>query len=241
VLEALEHGVIDAKVAAVASDLNEIVRHDASQKTTRMLAEPRPGYASCIMHASRATMVAGIFVGGRGTRMGGRPKGLLEASPGVTLVRRFQDLFGGLGIGCVLVGAGADYANEGLPDVPDQPPGGPLGGLLALLGHAGDRTSIAVACDMPFVSAALLERLVDAPPCAALAPRRNDRWEPFLARYDSRIVRPLVEAHAHAGKRRLQDLLDAIPAAELHLSAAEASELDDWDAPDDIVRPRGLG
>lgn len=170
--------------------------------------------------------------------MGGRPKGLLELTPGVTLVGRWRGLFEGLGIPCVLVGANAAYDGQGVPAIADAAPEGPLGGLLALLAHAGDRFAIAVACDMPFVSAALVRRLALAPPSAAVAPRRDGRWEPFLARYDASAVRPFAEAQVAAGQRSLQALLDAVSSSELGLSAAEAAELDDWDAPEDTERPR---
>lgn len=84
----------------------------------------------CGMHAS---LVAGIFVGGRSSRMGGRPKGLLELSPGVTLVERWRVLFEGLAIPTVLVGEQDAYAQLGLPVIADEPHAGLLGGLLALL------------------------------------------------------------------------------------------------------------
>jgi len=190
------------------------------------------------MHTSRSDLVAGIFVGGRSSRMGGRPKGLLEITPGVTLVGRWRGLFEALGIPCVLVGAHAAYEGEGVPVIADASGDatGPLGGLLALLAHAGDRLAIAVACDMPFVSEALLQRLADAPRTNALAPRRDGRWEPFFARYDAAAVLPFAEAQARAGRMSLQALLDAASADELSLSPAEREQLDDWDTPDDAAR-----
>jgi molybdenum cofactor guanylyltransferase len=169
--------------------------------------------------------------------MGGRPKGLLEVTPGTTLVGRWRRLFEGLGIPCVLVGAHPAYEREGVPRIADADGTavGPLGGLLALLTHAGDRLAIAVACDMPFVSEALLRRLADAPRSVAIAPRRDDRWEPFLARYDASAVLPFATAQTLAGRMSLQALLDAVSAKELPLSAAEAEELHDWDTPGDTA------
>lgn len=207
-----------------------------------MRPPPGPRYAACSMHTSRSALVAGIFVGGRSSRMGGRPKGLLEVTPGVTLVGRWRGLFEALGIPCVLVGANAAYEGQGVPMIADASPEvrgdepGPLGGMLALLAHAGDRLAIAVACDMPFVSEALLRRLADEPRSIALAPRRDGRWEPFFARYDAPAVLPFAEAQARAGRTSLQALLDAVSAVELHLSASEAEELGDWDTPEDTAR-----
>jgi molybdopterin-guanine dinucleotide biosynthesis protein A len=195
----------------------------------------------CGMHAS---LVAGIFVGGRSSRMGGRPKGLLEVSPGLTLVDRWRSIFERLAIPAVLVGEHAAYAHLGLPVLADQPQAGPLGGLLALLAHAGDRMAIAVACDMPFVSEALVGRLASLPRAGAapaIAGRRAGFWEPFFARYDAPIVLPVARLEAAAGRMTLKGLLAAVKAEELALTDAEAAELDDWDTPEDAALAQRRG
>ena len=174
--------------------------------------------------------------------MGGRPKGLLRAPSGETLIERWKSLFDALAIPCVLVGERAKdaYASAGLAVLADERAEdelGPLGGLLALLGHAGERAAIAVACDMPFVSVELVRRLAAASaPAPAVAARRDGRWEPFFARYDARAVLPTALAHAKARRGSLQALLDAVGATELAMSAAEHTELRDWDTPEDATR-----
>src|SRR5262249_61830391 len=118
--------------------------------------------------------------------MGGRPKGLLAAPSGETIVARWQRLFAEVGLPCVLVGARAEYAQLGIPVVADEPPGaGPLGGLAGLL--AGG-SAIAVACDMPYVLVKLLRRLGGGPPAPILAPRRQVRREPTYTRYVSLMI-----------------------------------------------------
>jgi molybdenum cofactor guanylyltransferase len=189
----------------------------------------------CTMHAS---VVAGIFVGGSSTRMGGRPKGLLRAASGETLIERWQGVLGALAIPCVLVGERSReaYSATGLEVLADERAAedlGPLGGMLALLGHAAGRATIAVACDMPYVSVELVRRLVSAPPSPAVAARSDGRWEPFFARYDAEAVLPIALAHANARRCSLQALLDAVRARELALSAVELRELRDWDTPED--------
>jgi molybdopterin-guanine dinucleotide biosynthesis protein A len=109
-----------------------------------------------------APLVMGIFVGGRGRRMGGVQKGLLIApDTGETLVARLLRLGREAGHEVVLLGAaelGADAA--GALQLADAAPGvGPLAGLQSLLGYAGSRDALCLACDMPFVSADLLARL----------------------------------------------------------------------------------
>lgn len=182
---------------------------------------------------SRRQLVAGVFVGGASSRMGGRPKGLLvPPDGGATIVARTRSLFERAGACVVTVGG------EGAV-VADDPPGiGPLGGLLALLRHAEAGVVVAVACDMPFVTDALVSRLVSFPPAVAVAPRRDGRWEPLFARFDAAAARPIASAWAASGRRSLQGLMDSLGAVELPLSPAEETLLDDWDTPDDVTRPR---
>jgi molybdopterin-guanine dinucleotide biosynthesis protein A len=199
------------------------------------------------MHTFSRPIVAGIFVGGASRRMGGSPKGLLRtsASSDETLVGRWRALFERVGIPAVLVGDRSEYAALGLTMLRDARVGvGPIGGLVALLAHAGDGHAIAVACDMPAVSESLVLRLARAPEAAAVAPRRDDRWEPFFARYDAPLALPVARARADAGAdradaasasaRSLQRLLDALAAVELPVTGDEARELRDWDTPEDV-------
>jgi molybdenum cofactor guanylyltransferase len=175
--------------------------------------------------------IAGVFVGGAARRMGGRPKGLLPGPDGVTLVERWRVLLVELGAAIVLVGESQAYAGLGLPMLKDDP-----SGIVALLRHGGARPALALACDMPFVSRAILERLLAAPKDAAVvAPRRDGRWEPLCARYDPRRVLPLAISRVASPDRSLQHLLDDIPASELPLSRTEAEELRDWDTPEDVT------
>jgi molybdopterin-guanine dinucleotide biosynthesis protein A len=169
--------------------------------------------------------------------MGGRAKGLLSLPDGVTLVERWRAMLVSMGVSVVLVGEGAPYVGLGLPMLHDEPRGvGPLGGLVALLRHAGTHAALALACDMPFVPRALVERLLavadDAP---IVAPRRDDRWEPLCARYDPARVLPLAIARVASTNRSLQRLLDDAGAAELRLSPDEGVLLRDWDWPEDVM------
>lgn len=181
--------------------------------------------------------VAGVFVGGAGVRMGGLAKGLLRGPDGSSLVERWAGMLRELGIPIVLVGEGAAYEGLGLPMLKDEPPGvGPLGGLVALLRHAGTRRALAFACDMPFVSRGLVGRLLAAPSDApVVAPRRDARWEPLCARYEASRVLPLAVARAASPHRSLQRLLDEAGAAALPLLPHEDAELRDWDSPADVI------
>ena len=183
--------------------------------------------------------IAGVFVGGAGSRMGGAAKGLLQAPDGVTIIERWRVLLRAAGVAeIVLVGAHEAYASLGLERVEDVPGGaGPLGGVVALLRRAGEGRALAVACDMPFVSLGLIERLVRAPDAPLVAPRLDGRWEPFCARYDAPRVLPVAERQMATDARSLQRLFDAAGASELPLAPGELAELRDWDTPEDVTRP----
>lgn len=192
------------------------------------------------MRTSERRPIAGIFVGGRALRMGGRAKGLLVAPATATrppepIVERWRSVLEAQGVACVLVGARARaeaYAATGLVAIDDAPGfEGPLAGLVALFDHAREGAVVSVACDMPYVEEGLVAKLLAAPDAPAVAPRPEGRWQPFFARWDVRAV----ESRARA-VRSPSALLDAIGARELALTADEARALRDWDTPEDVDR-----
>jgi molybdopterin-guanine dinucleotide biosynthesis protein A len=94
--------------------------------------------------------------------------------------------------------------------------------------------AVAVACDMPFVSSALLQRLVATSEALVVAPRRAGRWEPLCARYHAGVA-SLGERRVAMGDYSLQRWLDEAAAVELPLEADEADQLCDWDTPEDMA------
>ncbi len=185
--------------------------------------------------------LAGIFVGGAARRMGGAPKGLLPApDTGEALVVRAARCCTEAGITPVLVGRAEAYraALPTLSVIDDDPPGcGPLGGLHALLRHAARGVVVALACDLPYLTADALRALRDAPDDATVvAPRAgvDAPWEPLLARYDVARALPAVEAALAAGRHGLQPVLRALGVRALPLPAAC---LIDWDSPGDLAAP----
>lgn len=193
-------------------------------------------------------MLLGLFVGGLARRMGGHPKGLLPApDTGEPLVVRLDRIGRAVGLEPVLVGDAAPYrsALPALRVIADDPPGiGPLGGLGGLLAAAGDGRTLALACDLPYVSEALVARLVaDASAAPVLAPRASalSVWEPLCARYDAKVVRPALDRLLAKGGRSFQQLLATLTVAELALGPDERTQLRDWDTPEDVplaARPR---
>lgn len=182
--------------------------------------------------------VLAILVGGQARRMGGRPKGLIEApGGGETLIERAVRVGREAGLEPMLVGDAAAYEGR-VPDVPriaDDPSGiGPLGGLSAVLSRAKGRDVILIGCDMPSIDVAVLRRLIDHPGRApVLAARRDDRFEPLLSRYRESAETAIVTALA-AGVRSFQELLALLDVDELEVDEGIARALEDWDAPEDV-------
>lgn len=180
--------------------------------------------------------LAGIFVGGRSSRMGGQPKGLLVAPDGRRVIERTIALLRQCACDTVLVGNLPAYSALGLPCLDDDLPGvGPMGGLTALLRFARGRKTLAIACDLPFLEVPLLARLAtEAGNARILAPRVDGRWEPMFARYDAAVL-PAVLRRIAAGRLSLQGVLDECGAVELPLDASERTLLRDWDEPADVA------
>ena len=179
--------------------------------------------------------IGGIFVGGAARRMGGAAKGLLRAPGGEAIVARLARALREAGAEPVLVGERAEYASLGLRSIADTAPNaGPLGGLVSLLEAARGGPAIAVACDMPYVTDALVRKLAAAPDAPVVAPRRAGKWEPLFARYDSARVLGAARARLERGELGLQGLLDEVGAIALPVTPDEAAKLDDWDTPQQI-------
>lgn len=184
----------------------------------------------------------GIFVGGKSSRMGGQPKGLLlTKDDNEPLVVRCARLAHELGTKPTLVGSAEPYAAllPRLEVLEDQPKDvGPLGGLAALLEEAQGGHVIAVACDMPQLTITLLKRVASEAPEAAVLAARNEQglWEPLCARYDAARVLPILQRTLTEGVRSFQALFARLDVAQLTLDTSERAALIDWDTPADVAR-----
>jgi molybdopterin-guanine dinucleotide biosynthesis protein A len=187
-----------------------------------------------------ATPLVGIFVGGQARRMGGVAKGLLPAPESdeplvARLARIAREALPRAEV--VLVGRAEAYASLALPALADDPPGvGPIGGLAALCEEGlcrGAPFVLAVACDLPFVSAELLTRLAAlSPGTACVAPRQAERWQPLCAVYEPRATLAVVRGAIANGESALQRVVEALAPVRLELSSE--AELEDWDEPGDV-------
>ncbi len=185
----------------------------------------------------------------------GRPKGWLPApSEGlarpVSVIERTLAILRAQCDEVVLVGRADPYLALGLRSIDDATTAsgrtveGPLSGLVALLERTCDATVVVVACDMPYVTAAMVARLAtfadEAPAVAARDDSDPGRtaWSPLFARYEPARVAGVARAKLEEGHRSLRVVLESVDARELPLSEEERRALRDWDAPSDIDLPR---
>ena len=189
-------------------------------------------------------VVIGIFVGGASRRLGGIPKGLLKApESSETLIARLLRVCGKAApdASICLVGSSRAYAAFALPELADDPPEvGPIGGLRSLLlraeaDHA--RVALALACDLPFIDEAILEKLLGPVLAGARVPLVDGHFQPLAAAYCPSAALRAVNRSLALGKHALMQVLEELgPELDrLELDAAGGAALRDWDTPEDII------
>jgi molybdopterin-guanine dinucleotide biosynthesis protein A len=171
---------------------------------------------------------AAILAGGRARRLGGQDKRALRIGPTTILERQLATLAGL--VDRVFVVGGDPIAGVGpRPAVlPDRlPNAGALGGLYTALCEAAGSHVLIVACDLPFVTTALLARLISLADseCDAVVPRSTDGLQPLCAVYARRLAGE-VRSRIESGRLKIQDLFGTIRIREFgpaEIAAFEAA------------------
>jgi len=158
---------------------------------------------------------AAILAGGRARRLGGRDKSRLVIG-GRTILARQLDVLQRVVTRIVIVAnAPEQYTDAGVPVLPDAVPGsGSLGGIYTALADAQGPVLI-LACDMPFVTAPFLARVIEAGREADIAiPRGHDGYQPLCANYAPACAGPLLR-RIEQGALKVVDLLADVRVREL--------------------------
>ena len=170
---------------------------------------------------------AAILAGGRAVRFGGRDKSALVIDGRSILERQIAELLrvtddvlvvgAETGSGRFLFEAERQMSTRPLFRlIPDRVPGcGPLGGLDAALAAARDDVVAIVACDMPFVTSAFLNHLLDlAGEADAVVPRTERGYHPLCAAY-TRACHPAVARRLADRRLKMTALLEEVRVREL--------------------------
>jgi molybdopterin-guanine dinucleotide biosynthesis protein A len=172
-----------------------------------------------------------IFAGGRATRLGGVNKALLEVG-GTSIVDRILRALSPLVDECVLLAN--DSALQSLSGVrlvfDPQPHAGVLPALAAGLSAAGGEVCLAVACDMPFVSRRLFERLLTLQVetgADVVIPRTAEYLEPMHAIYRTQPVRDAIVAALGRGEQRMTSYFGAVRVREIDESQWREAGVDE--------------
>ena len=121
---------------------------------------------------------------------------------------------------------------------------GPIGGLDALLSQRPDHACILLACDMPYLSEALLRRLTaaegefDAVVCRTPDPdaKSPGRWHPCCGLYAPSVL-PIIESAIVAGQYGMNSMLAKLRILPIELRGKEIRAVENWNKPADLDRP----
>jgi len=157
-----------------------------------------------------------IQAGGQSTRMGGRPKGLMELG-GRRIIERVRSAIEGAVDDLLIVTNTPElYAFLGLRMVPDVfPGGGSLGGIYTGLDAASGEAAFTVACDMPFVHPGVARLVVErAGQGDVVIPRVGDQLETLHAVYRKTCL-PAMESRLRAGRLKIVGFFDDVRVVEI--------------------------
>jgi molybdopterin-guanine dinucleotide biosynthesis protein A len=187
-----------------------------------------------------------VLAGGNSARMG-QDKAMLRLAPeGPTLleaaIARFRPLFGE-----VLASVRQPYAGLGIRQIADEAKGqGPLAGLVAGLAAAQRPWVFAVAVDMPFVQAGLVEALAARRGAhEAVVPRVDGRPQPLCAFYAKSAQAAFAATLAAPGKHSLHESLARLDTCFVEADALRSDDpgltgFFDLDTPEAFARAQKI-
>jgi molybdenum cofactor guanylyltransferase len=155
--------------------------------------------------------VTGVVLAGGGSTRMGVDKALLRFDDQPLVERCLDVLRRCFASNLIIASRPERFASLGVTVFPDERPGlGPIGGLHAALRHSVTQALFLVACDMPFLDAALIRKMAAVlGDLDAVVAQIDGRFEPVHAVYQRRIL-PAVEKRIAAGDYSLQRLIASL-------------------------------
>ncbi len=186
-----------------------------------------------------------ILAGGNSRRMGQDKANLLlgEHTLLQSAVATLQPLFAE-----VIVSVRQPRDEIDLPQVCDDPLHiGPLAGLVAGLERANTPWIFALACDMPFITSAVIEYLAQQrADCQAVVPMVSGYPQPLAAFYAASCLPVARDCLNGSGKHSLRELLERLQVcyvneAELLKADPTLASFFDLDTPHDVATAKNKG
>ena len=192
------------------------------------------------------TITGVIQAGGKSTRMGGRPKALMELG-GRRIIDRVVEVLRVVTRDVLLVTNTPElYATLGLPMVPDVfPDHGSLGGIYSGLKAAPGDAAFTVACDMPFLMPEVARLVIDrAGEADVVVPKIGEQFETLHACYAKACLAP-IESRLREGRLKIVGFFDevrvlAIPEAEVARFREPELVFMNVNTPEELARAREL-
>jgi len=175
----------------------------------------------------RTRPAAAILAGGRARRFGGEQKSILRVG-GVRIIDRQVAVLKTIADPVFVVAPDPDpFSDLGLEVTPDIIPGcGALGGIYTAIARSPRDRTIVVACDMPFLSAALLRYMIERDDGDLVIPRSRRGLEPLCAVYGSACAAP-IRRNIERGALQASQLPEGINVVEIGPEIIERYDPDD--------------
>ncbi|MEE2789422.1 MAG: molybdenum cofactor guanylyltransferase [Myxococcota bacterium] len=176
-----------------------------------------------------------ILIGGAARRLGGMAKGLININGRTVLQHQLSQLRPRC-VDTFLVGkAHPDYETVGLPIIPDVFVGrGSPGGVHAALHYADSPWVLILACDMPNITASMLDRLIAHRRHGdVIMYRCEERNQPLVSLWRTSLVATLAQ-RLKSGGCNFQTFLEGIPVR--YLDHPQPAAFANLNTPDDLER-----
>jgi molybdopterin-guanine dinucleotide biosynthesis protein A len=165
------------------------------------------------VNTARPALAAAILTGGRASRMGGTRKGTLTID-GVRIIDRQLAVLRQVTSAIFVVSSATGDSDADLPLVRDRlPEHGALGGIYTAIVSSPAERTLVLACDLPFLSAALIADMADVE-ADLVIPRTTRGYEPLCAIYARACADP-IRRRLERGELAASILPDGVSVAEI--------------------------
>ena len=183
-------------------------------------------------------LAVAILAGGRARRLGGINKATLRVGA-LAIIDRQLPVLRALAAEVFVVGRDDPaWTARGLRVVADEvADAGPLGGIYTAIRQSPCERTLVVACDLPFLSAAFLQRLAAVRDADLVIPRSARGYEPLCAIY-SRACETGIHGRLARGEYEASRLPAGIRVAEIAVD--DDLSVVNVNTPHDYERAKGL-